>query len=426
MKSPRSLVLVSGPSCWVAAALLGATRHAPIGVIEILLLAGPLLAVPLGLTVLRETSPSPADRVTRAIGRALLPAGGAMTLAFVVGPGATATVLTIPWLGLTLVLALQAVAHHLGRRPDAVRALRLVAVGWLPIAAGAATMTQAGVTALGITPELIRLTAVHLNFAGFGATVIAAQLLADARRRDRHRRAAGVAAALTVGGAMVVAIGHLTARVIELAGATSMTAGVILIGVVAWSAAPRRSAARVLLRISAGAVVGSMGFAVAYAWSLTVGADHLPYATIAATHGSLNAFGFTLCGLLGWLAIARHHRPDPRSTAAHASRPRGDAARRTHPALTVSTESASNRRPTAGAASTVTARVEGRTGLGHGARDRAASLATTVGPEPAPHRWRRRPLSRAGELFGRSRRRTPRPPDAAADRRVPVLEGISS
>src|SRR5204863_47785 len=44
--------------------------------------------------------------------------------------------------------------------------------------------------------------------------------------------------------------------------------------------------------------------------ALTVGAAHLPYTTIAAVHGSINALGFTVAGLLGRLAHARpSHRP---------------------------------------------------------------------------------------------------------------------
>lgn len=309
-----------GPVAWCAIAMLAFVGRAPVGIIEVLLLAGPLLAVPLGLALLWATDDEPDGH--RPLDAAIVPAGLAVAVSNLFGPGPIAIALTIPWLAVTVALATTAVDRQRhGPRPDLVSALRLIAVGWLPFAAGAITMTQAGVTAFGITPELVRLTGVHLNFAGFGAAVIASQVLDSSRRRDQHRRAAALAASLTVGGAMIVAVGHLSVRVIELAGATSMTVGVILLGVLSWTAAPRRSVARILLRVSGLSVLGSMGFALAYSWSLTVGASHLPYATIASVHGTLNAFGFTVCGLLGWLAMARHHPAiAPRSRLSSTSR----------------------------------------------------------------------------------------------------------
>ena len=352
-----------GPAAWTVVALLGVTHLAPLGIIEVLLLAGPLLAVPLGLVVLRDAAPGARRRARTS---SVAPAGILVAVSFLLGHGPAATALTLPWLFVTLLLATDAALGVARTRDlDLVATCRLAAIGWLPLAAGAITMTRAGVTAFGITAELVRLTGVHLNFAGFGAAVIASELVRSARRRGTHRRAADTAAMLTVGGAMVVAVGHLTVRVLELVGATSMTAGVIAIGVVSWRMAPRRSAARVLLRVSGLSVFGSMGFALAYSWSLTVGADHLPYATIATVHGSLNAFGFTLCGLLGWLAIARHHPPAGRVAPANVPPPSG---------------------------------------------------------ESTPNRRR----SVAGELFGVRRRRNPRPPDATADHRRPDLEGIPS
>ena len=52
-----------------------------------------------------------------------------------------------------------------------------------------------------------------------------------------------------------------------------------------------------------------MGFALAYSWALTTNSLHLPYETIAAIHGSLNAVGFVACGLLAWRLTGRRGRP---------------------------------------------------------------------------------------------------------------------
>jgi hypothetical protein len=173
------------------------------------------------------------------------------------------------------------------------------------------TVSRAGSTLPGVTAELVELGAMHFSFAGFAAATFAGCVL----ERSRHHGRATLAAAATVGGAAIVGIGHLTARPIELVGATTMSAGVVALGLLAWSIAPPRSAARILLRIAAVGVLVPMALAIQYAWNLTSGTPHLPYETIARIHGTLNAFAFSIGGLLAWRLlprpVSRSGRPSP-------------------------------------------------------------------------------------------------------------------
>jgi hypothetical protein len=57
----------------------------------------------------------------------------------------------------------------------------------------------------------------------------------------------------------------------------------------------------VLLQVAAGAIFAGIVLSAAYAVADFVGSDVLTIPQMARTHGILNAFGFCLLGLLGWL-----------------------------------------------------------------------------------------------------------------------------
>ncbi len=324
-----------GTMIWVLTAAAARTHVLAVGLIEVLLLFGPLVVVAIGLTLPWPGAATGGRQVDRngtcvpLMGSgsippfAVLAAAALLPIALALPGGVASTVLTIPWLAVTAGLAAAAARRvwmerypadpHTATagRPDPTRwgpeAVAAIALAWLPAAALGITASRASLTAFSIPAELIELAGVHFTFAGFAATAIAAQALAATSvtrvAHPHQQRIAILATIATIGGCATVGIGHATARVVELLGASAMTIGVILLGVVAWLVSKDRTVSRrtrVLLRVSALSVLGSMGFALAYAWALTIGADHLPYETIALVHGSLNAFGFALCGLLGW------------------------------------------------------------------------------------------------------------------------------
>ena len=112
-------------------------------------------------------------------------------------------------------------------------------------------------------------------------------------------------------GTPVLAVGITLSRPFEMAGA-ALLAGALL-GFSAWSLAvvvPLLSApARVWLALSALSLPASMVLAVLYAWGRVAGCVIVEISTLATVHGSLNALGFGLCGLVGWTVAARHLRP---------------------------------------------------------------------------------------------------------------------
>ena len=59
--------------------------------------------------------------------------------------------------------------------------------------------------------------------------------------------------------------------------------------------------ARMMLQVASVAVFAGMVFAAAYAIADFMGSDALTIPQMAQTHGLLNAVGFCLAGLLGWI-----------------------------------------------------------------------------------------------------------------------------
>jgi hypothetical protein len=289
-----------GASIWALGALVGLlTRR--FDVIDALLLFGPLVVVPLALPLLAADARPAAGTASRA--RTV--AAAALVPAFLLPSSAIAAVFCVPWIAVTVILAGASVRGWVPRRlaPPAEHHLSVIALLWLPLAAVHMALSRAGVSYGQIRPELIELAGVHFTFAGFGATALVASLVAASTAR--RRAAAVVAASALVVGDSVVAIGHVSWRPVELVGTTIVASAVFLIAALSWSALPGGTLGRMFARLSGAAVLAPMAFALAYSWALTTDSAHLSYDTIAAVHGSLNAFGFVTCGLLAWHVGAR-------------------------------------------------------------------------------------------------------------------------
>lgn len=291
----------AGGTVWAAAVLLAASTPLDLTIFQVFLLLGVLVVVPLGLPLADDRSTSAAPWVAVA--------AATLVVASIAMPfGAWSALLTTPWLVCTVALAVRRAVPPVARRSRRTASLadgiEVVACGWLVVGAVSLTLSRAQLTVLAVPAELVELGAVHFSYAGFAAATIAGQLL-----RRRPSATTTVAALATVGGAFVIAVGHLTVRPLELAGAVSMTVGLAVIGMSAWSLAPPRTATRLLLRLAALSVVVPMALALHYAWSLTTGSAHLPLATIAAVHGTLNAVGFSIGDLVAFRLLATSAPP---------------------------------------------------------------------------------------------------------------------
>ena len=287
---------VAGAVVWAAALAAGL-----LGPIERAVALAALVIVPLGLSVVGGFD-GPSERFRRvAIG--LQPFGALAVLASVtVLDGPAAALAAACWLPVTLSLGVAGAMRTLDARTRGFAPLaeRVVDAGlaYLSVAAVALVMFHLDLT-LWFAPVIILLTFVHFNFAGFALAVVTG-LSGRVAPGGWYRPLAAV----VFGGPALIGIGISFSPLVEVLAVGVFTLGVtglagyLLLGVM--PTRPRRQAA--LLAVSALALPGSMVLALGYGLAAYTGSSPLglPIGQMVAVHGSLNAFGFAVCGLVGW------------------------------------------------------------------------------------------------------------------------------
>ena len=269
------------------------------GLVEALLALGLLVVVPLALPLHPDTPRWP-SRVYALVAVPAVPAVAALPLT----QSVPAAALAVPWLVLTGALA--AVAGW--RWVTGPRSLRAVveplALGYLAVGAGWLVLDRLGAEPAGVVAPFVELTAVHFHYAGFTATLLAT--LAWRRIAAASPRASAVMVAAVAGGPPIVAAGFTLAGPLQVVGAVVLTAGLFTLAEltrrhVLPAIDDRRT--RLLLAVSAVAVLVPMVLAVQWAVGWNYGTPALSIPVMARTHGVLNAVGFALCGVWGWRRV---------------------------------------------------------------------------------------------------------------------------
>lgn len=280
----------------------------------VLLLLSPFVLLPLGLRLASTTETGPDAPVLRRLARIAPAVAVTAASSFIPGPGPMAAVLSAPWLGFTLAVALAGAGRLLSRRTIADPGIAADA-GLLFVAVGGAwlTLSRAGLNPLGFSDAIVQLTAVHFHYAGFALPIVAGF---TARRL---RRSVLVPAGV-ITGVPLTALGITAGGWLEWVAATMMAlAGMAVAGQLLRLAVARtvgrdggavdsesggRAGARWLIAAAGVALLAGMGLALGWAWSIRFGWSFLGLQSMAATHGSLNALGFGLLGLVGLNLIA--------------------------------------------------------------------------------------------------------------------------
>ena len=302
---------VLGSAVWALAALATATGAIDLTLVDVLLLLAPLVVVPVGLAV------AGADAGNG--GAVLRLAGAALVVPALLADGRLAAgALALPWLAVAVHL-LAGTVRRWTHAPDFSPAglARLAGPAYLTVAAAWLVASRLRLEPVGIGEPIVELTAVHFHYAGFAAALLAARTYEVAAGRW-----AGAGTVLTIAAPPIVAMGFTTgSAVAQISGAVLLTLGVwIVAGVTGAVVAPNtdHAGARALLTISALAVGPPMVLAVFWAAGQHYDVPSLDIPAMARVHGTLNAFGFSLAGLLGW-----HLRDRSTSQSAPApSRPR--------------------------------------------------------------------------------------------------------
>ena len=261
----------------------------------VLLLLSPFVVVPLGLRLTAGIDSglrTPVLGNAAALAPALALSAGA---SFIPDPGLLAGVLSLPWLVFTLGVAATGGLRLLSRK-RLVDAGIATDAGLLFLAVGGSwlTLSRAGLQPLGFSDAIVQLTAVHFHYAGFALPIVAGLAA------GRAKRSALVPLAV-IGGVPLTALGIVEGGSLEWIAATVMAlAGLgtaVLLVRVARHAQP--AAARWLTGAAGAALTIGMSLALGWAWSIRFAWEFLELDSMAALHGSFNAIGFALLGLVG-------------------------------------------------------------------------------------------------------------------------------
>jgi hypothetical protein len=289
---------------WAGLAVLARVGILRVGSIELLFLFAPLVIVPLGMELGREIAGS---NLLFSTARRMQPFGAVFAVAALwLPPGRMAGWLACGWGALCLLMAGAGLMDWFSAWNSGASAASRVtyAIARIDLAVGGAwfVASRLGMRPLGIQEPIGLLTAVHFHFAGFATATIAAALLQFAHEHDSARVLKSVVV-LAVGMPFVVAVGFVTSPSLKMVAALVFSLSVAALAIMLHSNARKMSdpTARILLQIAAATVFAAMGLSGSYAVADFLGSTVLTIPQMARTHGVLNAVGFCLPGLLGWL-----------------------------------------------------------------------------------------------------------------------------
>lgn len=298
---------LGGAVLWAGAVLLGEL----VSVVEQALALAPLVLLPLGMGMAATPafmglSRRPYD--TAVVGQ---PIGAVLLLASLVLPlgGAGAAVAAVPWVFVTGLLGLVALARARERGPWPLSET-VIDVGFAYSIVGAVALV---LYHLGITfwfeSVTILLTAVHFHYAGFILPVLTG--LAGRALGNRVGTEFRVLVGVVLIGPALIAIGISFSPVIEVLAVGGFTVAVgVLGGYITIRVAPERPRLQgVLVAVSSLSLPVSMVLALGYGIGTFTGTSllGLSISTMITLHGTLNAFGFALIGVVGWrIAVPSH------------------------------------------------------------------------------------------------------------------------
>jgi hypothetical protein len=305
---------VTGGILWTGLALSSVLRFHPLSNLELLFLLAPLVVVPLGLELSRRSGEGSAIDAAVSVGEWLqLPSGLCVAASFGFVPGWAATVLTLPWFGFGCFLGSCGLVHLARGGFRSLRAACLVvAFGYMGFGCVWLVASRSGLTPMGFQEPIVLLTAIHFHYAGFAAPLLtraaatALETTGVAAQRLFRLVATGVLA-----GPGLLAAGFVFGPRLKLAAALLLAASEIGLAIFFLSVvrAMRPRLAQALVTLSAASVLFAMVLAGVWAIGEFPLQPFVHLAEMARFHGTANAVGFTVCGLLGWTLSAREAAP---------------------------------------------------------------------------------------------------------------------
>lgn len=302
---------IVGGVLWAGVAVVSRLQWARLNTIELLFLLGPLVVVPLGLTLSFQFIGGKQVGLPIRIARTLqLPAAVCVVASFCLPQGIGATMLALPWFFFGCFIALEGLMALI-RRNFRKRETACTIACFLYLSIGCAWLiaSRFGLTPMSFREPIVLLTAVHFHYAGFAAPLLAlAAGNGIEKKRAALRRIFNIVVAGVVTGPGLLAAGFVIGPRLKLAMALLVACSEVSLSLffLAGVRAMRPRLAQMLVTISAASVLLAMGLAGVWAIGEFPLQPYVHLDEMARFHGTSNAFGFILCGLVGWTLAARH------------------------------------------------------------------------------------------------------------------------
>ncbi|WP_415382909.1 YndJ family protein [Halosimplex sp. TS25] len=290
---------VAGGALWTLAVVAG-----DLSPVEQALAIAPLVVVPLGIGLAAERGFDGTPGALLALAAVTQPATAPLVLVSLVASSELiATLAAAAWVPVTGLLGLASLVRVRERgfaSIDLSETLVDAGLAYTVVAAVALVLFHRGIT-FWFDPVIVLLTAVHFHFAGFALPVLAG---VTGRHLDGFEGLARSIAGVILVGPAIIAVGISFSPLVEILAVSVFTLAVAAFGLlVLVRAVPSLDVLpAALVGLSALALPASMVLALGYGVAAFSGTNPLGLSIgrMVSLHGSLNAYGFALCGVLGW------------------------------------------------------------------------------------------------------------------------------
>jgi YndJ-like protein len=300
---------IFGALIWCGLLLVAQAGEVYLTWIELLFLLAPLVVVPLGLHLTGQIEGGLPTSLPERLARSIQgPAALLVVASFFFAPGVVAAALASAWIVFCGLLAmggfLRTLRGAFGRLDSLCPALAflysLVGAAWL-------IASRLGLNPMGFQEPIVLLTAVHFHYAGFAAALLARsatkRVLADPPGSTWAVALFRIVMAGVLIGPGMLAMGFVVGPRVKLAAALVLALSEIGLAISFVFALNRvtRFSAQLFLTIAAASVAFSMALAAVWAIGEYPLQQFVNLDQMERFHGTANALGFTLCGLLGWI-----------------------------------------------------------------------------------------------------------------------------
>lgn len=224
-----------------------------------------------------------------------LPAAVAVVVSLALPTGPLAGGLAVPWLVVTVSLAIFGVQRGIPHTDHPAELAVSVGLAYLPVAGVALLLYRLDLT-VGFAATTMLLTVVHFHYAGCALPVFVGLLGRDV---GGGRRYLAMLAVVVVGPGFI-GLGIALSPVVELVAAVTFAAVVGGVAVYTLVVLGGLHDGRALVGLAAVSVAASMGVVATYLATPWLARPLVTFETVLAGHGWLNAVGFALLGLVGW------------------------------------------------------------------------------------------------------------------------------